>query len=195
MSSVSNAWLYPSNGHRQLALLRILRQDAFNLHVWGSQRGAACAFCLASPKKWGLGLNLWELSICQDCRKWSPIDTLVDRPTRSCRSASSRKLGAMARRGTVSKSQCQNCSVPIVPLQPMQNYHNLVGMGWSIRSLGSSPFARCFCHNGVMFSHWNKPIGYHCHHFWDFTSEFPWILELSHPSFALNLDLSIWIHR
>ena len=65
---------------------------------------------VACPKKRCLGLNVWELSIGQDCRKWSPW-CLGSRPTRSCL-ASSTKLGAMARRGTVSKSQCCS-SVPI----------------------------------------------------------------------------------
>ena len=44
--------------------------------------------------------------------KWSPW-CLGSRPTRSCLASSTKKLGAMARRGTVSKSQCCRCSVPI----------------------------------------------------------------------------------
>ena len=100
MSSVSNGWLYPSNGHRQLALLRILQQDAFNLQVW-EPRGAACAFGLASPNFSGAECGFSCLRIVdrprlQEVESW-PMPWF-DQPTRSCRSASwTTKLGAMAR--------------------------------------------------------------------------------------------------
>ena len=65
MSSVSNAWLYPSNGHRQLALLRILRQDAFNLHVWGSQEEQHVHFALLPRKSGALG---WISGNCRSAK-------------------------------------------------------------------------------------------------------------------------------
>ena len=64
MSSVSNGWLYPSNGHRQLALLRILRQDAFNLQVW-EPKGVACATALLPRKSGALG---WMSGNCRSAK-------------------------------------------------------------------------------------------------------------------------------
>ena len=68
MSSVSNGWLYPSNGHRQLALLRILRQDAFNLQVWGSQEEQHMHLALLPRKSGALGALGWIFGNCRSAK-------------------------------------------------------------------------------------------------------------------------------
>ena len=57
--------------------------------------------------------NVYALLIGQNCRKWSPWCLDGSRPTRSCLVSSTKKLGAVAQEGTVSKSQCWRCSLPI----------------------------------------------------------------------------------
>ena len=66
-------------------------------------------------RPWAECLRIVDRPRLQEVESW-PMPWF-DQPTRSCRSATSTKLGAMARKGGLCQScSCCRCSVPIVPL-------------------------------------------------------------------------------